>query len=188
MVLWDAVFAEVAQQHEHLGVTTDKVLVDAATVRMVNDPASLDTVVATNLHADILSDLAAALSGSIGIAPSSNLDPTRQYPSMFEPIHGSAPDIAGKGIANPVGGFWSAAEMVRWLAGKGEKTDAEGLPVEQSKGVKEVTDAADLLMKAIERMTAQGIKTKDLGGSNNTKEVTEAVCWGIEATLRDSQS
>jgi isocitrate/isopropylmalate dehydrogenase len=113
MVLWDKVFYAVA--NEYPDVEIDKMLVDAMTVRMVLQPTSLDTIVATNLHADILSDLAAALSGSIGIAPSSNLDPTRENPSMFEPIHGSAPDIAGKGIANPVGAFWSAAEMMRWL-------------------------------------------------------------------------
>ncbi|KAF2744373.1 tartrate dehydrogenase [Sporormia fimetaria CBS 119925] len=122
MVLWDAVFHKAAKEYPDIEI--DKMLVDAMTVRMVLHPKSLDTIVATNLHADILSDLAAALSGSIGIAPSSNLDPTRENPSMFEPIHGSAPDIAGKGIANPVGAFWSAAEMVRWL---GEESAADGL-------------------------------------------------------------
>ncbi|KAF2245260.1 tartrate dehydrogenase [Trematosphaeria pertusa] len=157
MVLWDKVFYEVAK--EYGDVEIDKMLVDAMTVRMVLNPKSLDTIVATNLHADILSDLAAALSGSIGIAPSSNLDPTRKNPSMFEPIHGSAPDIAGKGIANPVGAFWSAAEMVRWL---GEEKAADGL------------------MKVVESVTAAGVKTKDLGGSENTKGVTEAVCREIE--------
>lgn len=116
-----------------------------------------------SVHADILSDLAAALAGSIGIAPSSNLDPTRNYPSMFEPIHGSAPDIAGKGIANPVGAFWSAAEMVRWL-GKGE-----------------LDDTADQLMDAIENVTGSPkTRTKDMGGSAGTKEVTEAVCREVE--------
>jgi len=157
MVLWDKIFYEVAKDYPD--VETDKMLVDAMTVRMVLHPQTLDTIVATNLHADILSDLAAALSGSIGIAPSSNLDPTRENPSMFEPIHGSAPDIAGKGIANPVGAFWSAAEMVRWL---GEEK------------------AADALMKAIENVTENGIKTKDLGGDKNTQEVTEAVCSEIK--------
>ncbi|KAF2472665.1 tartrate dehydrogenase [Lindgomyces ingoldianus] len=157
MVLWDKVFFDVAK--EYPDVEIDKMLVDAMTVRMVLNPQSMDTIVATNLHADILSDLAAALSGSIGIASSSNLDPTRQNPSMFEPIHGSAPDIAGKGIANPVGAFWSAAEMVRWL-GEGE--------------------AADGLMKAVENVTGAGIKTKDLGGDRNTREVTDAVCAEIE--------
>lgn len=163
MVLWDKVFYQVA--NEYADVEIDKMLVDAMTVRMVLDPKSLDTIVATNLHADILSDLAAALSGSIGIAPSSNLDPTRANPSMFEPIHGSAPDIAGKGIANPVGAFWSAAEMVRWV---GEE------------------QAADKLMKAVENVTARGVKTKDLGGSENTKGVTEAVCREIETLFQKS--
>src|ERR1700742_3129484 len=99
-------------------------LVDAMTCRMTLQPKSLDTIVATNLHADILSDLAAALAGSIGIAPTSNLDPTRQNPSMFEPIHGSAFDITGKGVANPVATFWTAAEMLKWL---GEKNAADVL-------------------------------------------------------------
>jgi len=160
MVLWDKVFNEVAKDYPD--IEHDKMLVDAMTVRMVEYPQSLDTVVATNLHADILSDLAAALSGSIGIAPSSNLDPTRSCPSMFEPIHGSAPDIAGKGIANPVGAFWSASEMVRWL-GNGE-----------------LDQVADKFMQAIENVTASGIKTKDLKGTSNTKEVTEAVCKELE--------
>jgi tartrate dehydrogenase len=158
MVLWDKVFYEVAKEYEDVEI--DKMLVDAMTVRMVLQPQTMDTIVATNLHADILSDLAAALSGSIGIAPSSNLDPTRENPSMFEPIHGSAPDIAGKGIANPVGAFWSAAEMVRWV---GEEKAADGL------------------MKAVENVTARGVKTRDLGGDENTKGVTEAVCREIES-------
>ncbi|KAF2089399.1 tartrate dehydrogenase [Saccharata proteae CBS 121410] len=161
MVLWDRVFYDVKK--EYPDVETDKMLVDAMTVRMVLHPQTLDTIVATNLHADILSDLAAALSGSIGIAPSSNLDPTRKNPSMFEPIHGSAPDIAGQGIANPVGAFWSAAEMVRWLG---------------------MEEAADALMLAIENVTGAGVSTKDLGGSKNTKEVTEAVCAEIEKTAK----
>lgn len=153
MVLWDRIFNYVKKDYPD--VETDKMLVDAMTVRMVLQPSSMDTIVATNLHADILSDLAAALSGSIGIAPSSNLDPTRKNPSMFEPIHGSAPDIAGKGVANPVGAFWSAVEMVEWI---GEK------------------DAAARLMNAVENVTAAGVKTKDLGGSADTKTVTDAVC------------
>ena len=161
MVLWDQVFNDVKKEYED--VKTDKMLVDAMTVRMVLNPKSLDTIVATNLHADILSDLAAALSGSIGIAPSSNLDPTRKNPSMFEPIHGSAPDIAGKGVANPVGAFWSAVEMVKWI---GEE------------------HAAEALMKAVEDVTSAGIKTKDLGGSSNTKDVTEAVCKELEKVYK----
>ncbi|KAK5116531.1 hypothetical protein LTR85_009156 [Meristemomyces frigidus] len=162
LVLWDKVFYEVAKEYEDV-VEYDKMLVDAMTVRMVNKPESLDTIVATNLHADILSDLAAALAGSIGIAPSSNLDPTRSCPSMFEPIHGSAPDIAGKGIANPIGAFWSAAEMVRWV-GKGE-----------------LDTVADQFMEAIENVTGNPkTRTADMGGSANTTEVTEAVCHEIE--------
>ncbi|CZT19700.1 probable isocitrate/isopropylmalate dehydrogenase [Ramularia collo-cygni] len=162
MVLWDKVFYEVAKDYEGI-VEHDKMLVDAMTVRMVNKPESLDTIVATNLHADILSDLAAALAGSIGIAPSSNLDPTRQYPSMFEPIHGSAPDIAGQGIANPVGAFWSAAEMVRWI-GKGS-----------------LDHVADDFMKAIEAVTSNiETRTRDMGGSASTQQVTDAVLKQIE--------
>ncbi|KAF2154409.1 tartrate dehydrogenase [Myriangium duriaei CBS 260.36] len=164
MVLWDKVFYEVAK--EYPDVEHDKMLVDAMTVRMVNNPQSMDTILATNLHADILTDLAAALSGSIGIAPSSNLDPTRGCPSMFEPIHGSAPDIAGKGVANPVGAFWSAAEMVRWL-GKGQ-----------------LDSVADKFIDAIENVISSGVKTRDLRGSSNTKEVTEAVCAELEKVLK----
>merc|ERR1711939_11501 len=112
---------EIARETARLfpEVKMEFMLVDAVTCRMVLKPESLDTIVATNLHADILSDLAAALAGSIGIAPTSNLDPSRENPSMFEPIHGSAFDITGMGIANPVATFWTAAEMMRWL-GKGQ--------------------------------------------------------------------
>ena len=113
MVMWDEIAAEVA--NEFPGVRWDKELVDAMTARMVNKPASLDTIVATNLHADILSDLAAALAGSLGIAPTGNIDPERRYPSMFEPIHGSAFDIMGKGLANPVGTFWSVVMLLEHL-------------------------------------------------------------------------
>ncbi|KAJ5803414.1 uncharacterized protein N7503_005864 [Penicillium pulvis] len=157
MVLWDEIAASVAKDFPD--VTWDKMLVDAMTVRMVWKPESIDTIVGTNLHMDILSDLAAALAGSIGIAPSSNLDPTRKNPSLFEPVHGSAFDIIGKGIANPVGTFWSAAEMLTWL---GEK------------------DASARLMQCIENVCAAGILTPDLGGSSNTRGVVDAVCAEIE--------
>ncbi|PSK60706.1 isocitrate dehydrogenase, NAD-dependent [Elsinoe australis] len=157
MVMWDEVGTEVAKDFPDVKV--DKMLVDAMTVRMVNKPGSLDTIVATNLHADILSDLAAALAGSIGIAPTSNLDPTRKNPSMFEPIHGSAFDIAGKGVANPVGTFWTASEMMKWL---GEE------------------DAANHLLEAVEAVCEAGTVTADLGGKATTKEVTDAVCKAIE--------
>jgi len=157
MVLWDEVAVSVAKDFPD--VSWDKMLVDAMTVRMVLEPKSLDTIVASNLHADILSDLAAALAGSIGIAPTSNLDPTRENPSLFEPIHGSAFAIVGKGVANPVGTFWTASEMLDWI---GEK------------------EAAGVLMEAVENVTAAGIMTKDLGGSAMTKDVTAAVIKEIE--------
>jgi tartrate dehydrogenase/decarboxylase/D-malate dehydrogenase len=157
MVMWDEIAAEVAA--EFLDVTWDKMLVDAMTMRMVIKPQSLDTIVATNLHADILSDLAAALAGSLGIAPTANLNPERDAPSMFEPIHGSAFDITGKGIANPVATFWTAVMMLEHL---GEKP------------------AADRLMKAVERVTADPtLHTPDLGGRATTKQVTEAVCEAL---------
>jgi tartrate dehydrogenase/decarboxylase/D-malate dehydrogenase len=131
---------------------------------MVNRPASLDTVVATNLHADILSDLAAALAGSLGIAPTGNIDPERRYPSMFEPIHGSAFDIMGKGLANPIGTFWSAVMMLEHL---GENA------------------AAQQLMQAIEQVTADAsLHTRDLGGTATTVQVTEAICDRIAATVK----
>ena len=160
LVLWDEVAAIVAKDFPD--VECDKMLVDAMTTRMVLHPSTIDTIVATNLHADILSDLAAALAGSIGIAPTSNLDPSRQHPSMFEPIHGSAFEIVGKGIANPVGTFWSCAEMVRWL----------GYEV-----------AADGLLCCVENICERGVKTKDLGGDSGTAEITKAVCEEIEQVL-----
>src|SRR5438874_1561633 len=122
MVMWDEIAVQVSR--EFPDVKWDKELVDACTARMVNRPASLDTLVATNLHADILSDLAAALAGSLGIAPTANIDPERRYPSMFEPIHGSAFDIMGKGPANPVGTFWSCVMMLEHL---GERESAARL-------------------------------------------------------------
>jgi tartrate dehydrogenase/decarboxylase/D-malate dehydrogenase len=157
MVLWDQIAAEVAR--EFPDVTWDKMLVDAMTVRMTNKPDSLDTIVATNLHADILSDLAAALSGSIGVAPTANLNPERDTPSMFEPIHGSAFDITGKGVANPVATFWTAAMMLDHL---GEKP------------------AADRLMRAVEAATSNpDLHTPDLGGKATTRTVTDAVIDAI---------
>ena len=122
MVMWDEIAAEIAS--EFPAVTWDKMLVDAMTMRMVIRPQTLDTIVATNLHADILSDLAAALTGSLGIAPTGNINPERTFPSMFEPIHGSAFDIMGKGIANPIGTFWSAVMLLEHL---GEKLAADRL-------------------------------------------------------------
>jgi tartrate dehydrogenase/decarboxylase/D-malate dehydrogenase len=152
MVLWDEVFYEVAKDFSE--VRTERILVDAVTTRMVLKPGSLDTLVASNLHADILSDLAAALSGSLGIAPTANLNPQRKFPSMFEPIHGSAFDIMGKGIANPIATFWTASMMLEHL---GE------------------AKAAARLMQAIESVTAKKIFTPDLGGTARTRDVTHAV-------------
>jgi tartrate dehydrogenase/decarboxylase / D-malate dehydrogenase len=165
MVLWDDVAAEVAR--EYPDVTVDRELVDAMTARMVMKPRTLDVVVATNLHADILSDLAAALAGSLGIAPTANLDPSRRFPSMFEPIHGSAFDITGKGIANPIGSFWTAAMMLDHLGEHGN---------------------AARLMEAIERVTAEGIRSPDLGGTARTDEVTDAVCEALTASVPVSSS
>ncbi|MEA3127704.1 MAG: tartrate dehydrogenase/decarboxylase / D-malate dehydrogenase [Caballeronia sp.] len=159
MVMWDEIALEISK--EFPDVAWDKELVDAATARMVNRPATLDTIVATNLHADILSDLAAALAGSLGIAPTANLDPERRYPSMFEPIHGSAFDIMGMGLANPVGTFWSVVMMLEHL---GEM------------------DAARAVMEAIEHVTANpATHTGDLGGTATTRQVTDAVCAFLAA-------
>ena len=157
MVMWDEVCAGVTAQYPDLQV--DKMLVDAMTARMVMKPGTIDTVVATNLHADILSDLASALCGSLGIGATGNVDPSRKRPSMFEPIHGSAFDITGKGIANPLGAFWTASMMLDHLG--------EGA-------------AAKRLMAAVETVTARGeALTPDLGGSATTEQMTDAVIAAV---------
>ncbi len=161
MVFWDEIAGLVS--HDYPDVRWDKELVDAMTMRMVCKPRTIDTVVATNLHADILSDLAAALAGSLGIAPTANIDPERRSPSMFEPIHGSAFDITGKGIANPVATFWTGAMMLEHLG------EAAG---------------AALLMRAVEQVCAAGIMTPDLGGKATTKEVTRAVVEAVRGMNR----
>ena len=152
MVLWDEVFVRVAR--EYPDVETEQWLVDAMAARFVLKPETLEVVVASNLFADILSDLGSALAGSLGIAASANLNPSRRYPSMFEPVHGSAPDIAGQGIANPIGALWSAVLMLDYL----------GLQSE-----------AERLMAAIEATTRTGVVTPDLGGKYTTHEVSDAV-------------
>ena len=163
MVMWDEIALEVSRDFPD--VKWDKELVDAAAARMVNRPASMDTIVATNLHADILSDLAAALAGSLGIAPTGNIDPERRYPSMFEPIHGSAFDIMGKGLANPIGTFWSVVMLLEHL---GE------------------TGAAQVLMQAIESVTSNpALHTGDLGGSATTVQVSDAVCKFLSRQIHD---
>ena len=152
MVLWDEVFARVAADYPD--VETESVLVDAMSAKFVLHPEDLSVVVASNLHADILSDLGSALAGSLGLAASANLNPERRFPSMFEPVHGSAPDIAGKGLANPIGAVGSAALMLDHL----------GLP-----------DEAARLEAAISRVTAAGVLTQDLGGGAATDDVTKAL-------------
>jgi tartrate dehydrogenase/decarboxylase / D-malate dehydrogenase len=152
MVLWDDVFNRV--KRDHPDVETEAWLVDAMAARFVLRPETLDVVVGSNLFGDILSDLGSAIAGSLGIAASGNIDPERRRPSMFEPVHGSAPDIAGKGIANPIAAIWSASMMLDHL----------GLPEE-----------AERVMRAIEATTAAGTVTPDLGGRMTTVEVGDAV-------------
>jgi tartrate dehydrogenase/decarboxylase / D-malate dehydrogenase len=158
MVLWDDVFKRVAQDYPD--VETESVLVDAMAAKFVLRPADLSVVVASNLHADILSDLGSALAGSLGLAASANLNPQRRYPSMFEPVHGSAPDIAGQGVANPIGAAGSAAMMLDHL----------GLP-----------EQAARLHAAIEAVTAAGVLTPDLGGTATTEDVTKALVDALRA-------
>ncbi len=153
LVLWDRVFQEVAA--EYPDIKTESLLVDAAAMNFVRRPGSFDVVVASNLFGDILSDLSAMLTGSIGLAASANLDPLRRFPSMFEPVHGSAPDIAGKGIANPLAAIFSAAMMLDHLG---------------------VTEAAQNIDSAVRAVLAESrVRTPDLGGQNSTAEVVRAV-------------
>jgi tartrate dehydrogenase/decarboxylase/D-malate dehydrogenase len=152
MPFWDEVVQRCVDATP--GVTVESVLIDALAARVVLKPESIDVVVASNLFGDILSDLAAAAAGSIGVAPSANLNPPRRHPSMFEPVHGSAPDIAGKGIANPVGQIWSAAMMLEHL---GEDRGAR------------------VLVEGIEAALEEGIRTPDLGGTSTTEGVAAAV-------------
>jgi tartrate dehydrogenase/decarboxylase/D-malate dehydrogenase len=151
-VLWDEVFERVADDYPD--VETERYLVDAMAARFVLHPETLEVVVASNLFADILSDLGGALAGSLGVAASANLDPERRRPSMFEPVHGSAPDIAGKGIANPIGAIASAALMLEYLGLKAE---------------------AERVERAIEATTDAGVLTPDVGGASTTQEVGDAV-------------
>ncbi len=153
MPFWDERFAHVNARHPQL--QTEQVLIDALAAMVVLTPGRFDVIVASNLFGDILSDLAAAVAGSIGIAPSANLNPEREFPSMFEPVHGSAPDIAGQGIANPIGAIWSGVQMLEHL---GEQ------------------DAADAVLANLERLLGEGgPRTRDLGGTATTAEVTAAL-------------
>ena len=153
MVLWDRVFEAVAE--EYPDIETESLLVDAAAMNFVRRPESFDVVVASNLFGDILSDLSAMITGSMGLAPSSNVNPSREVPSMFEPVHGSAPDIAGKGIANPLAMMLSAAMMLEFLG---------------------LDKAAEEAEAAVAAVLAEGAALPaDLGGSASTTEATEAV-------------
>jgi tartrate dehydrogenase/decarboxylase/D-malate dehydrogenase len=153
LVLWDRVFQKVAE--EFPDIATDSLLVDAAAMNFIRRPASFDVVVASNLFGDILSDISGIIAGSIGLAASANLDPTRRYPSMFEPVHGSAPDIAGKGIVNPMAQILSGAMMLEHF----------GMP-----------EAAAKMERAVAAVLRKGsVRTPDLGGSSKTSEVTDAV-------------
>jgi tartrate dehydrogenase/decarboxylase/D-malate dehydrogenase len=152
MPLWDETFTRVAADYPD--VETESWLVDAMAARFVSRPDSLEVVVASNLFGDILSDLGSALAGSMGIAASANIDPERRHPSMFEPVHGSAPDIAGKGIANPIAAVWTVALMLEHLG---------------------LGDEAAAVMAAIRSTTASGVLTADLGGSATTVEVGDAI-------------
>ncbi|MGH9350456.1 MAG: tartrate dehydrogenase, partial [Vicinamibacterales bacterium] len=159
MVLWDEVVAAVAP--EYPDITLRKYHVDALAARMITHPQSLDTIVASNLFGDILTDIGSAISGSLGIGPGANINPERTYPSMFEPIHGSAPDIAGKGIANPIAAIWAGAMMLDHL----------GEPA-----------AAERIVHAIKQVVAGGrARTPDLGGTSSTRAVTEAVAAALES-------
>ncbi len=153
MPFWDDVFNEIAG--EHSGIQHELIHIDALAAMFVLKPERFDVVVASNLFGDILTDLGAAIAGSIGIAPSANLNPERRYPSMFEPVHGSAPDIAGQGIANPIGQIWSGAMMLEHLGHQ---------------------DAAATLMRVIEEVLDEGkALTPDLGGKATTQEVADAI-------------
>mgnify|MGYP003675007774 CR=1 FL=1 len=161
MVLWDQVCHEVLADYPELD--TDWMLVDAMAAKMVTTPGKYDTILATNLHADILSDLASALTGSLGNGATANLNPPGDAPSMFEPIHGSAFDITGRGISNPIGAFWTATMMLDHL---GE------------------TAASALLMEAIGSVCQSGPYTPDMGGQANTAAVTHAVIEAITEIVR----
>jgi tartrate dehydrogenase/decarboxylase/D-malate dehydrogenase len=157
MVLWDEVFREVAGRHPE--VATRSLLVDAAAMDLVRRPEQFDVIVASNLFGDILSDLAAAVVGGLGLTPSANLNPDRIGPSMFEPVHGSAPDIAGRGVANPIATVLAAAMMIEHL----------GLP-----------DAARRMERSVESvLAAEAPRTPDLGGSDGTEAVTKALIAAV---------
>jgi tartrate dehydrogenase/decarboxylase/D-malate dehydrogenase len=153
MVFWDEVFAQVAADYPD--IAHEQQLIDSLAARFISRPESLDVIVSSNLFGDILTDLGAAISGSLGLAPSANLNPTRRYPSLFQAIHGSAPDIAGRGIANPIASIWSGQLLLDHL---GEQ------------------EAAAALMRAIEEVLSAGeVRTPDLGGMATTRQLGDAI-------------
>jgi tartrate dehydrogenase/decarboxylase/D-malate dehydrogenase len=156
MVFWDRVVEEVRQDYPD--VEYEFLYVDAATMKFIQNPTWFDVVLSTNLYGDILSDLGGAMTGSIGLSPSSNLNPEKEFPSMFEPVHGSAPDIAGKGIANPIATIMAGAMMLEYLG--------------ESSG-------ADLIQQAVIQTLQDGIKSPDLGGTASTTQIGEAVVTRI---------
>jgi tartrate dehydrogenase/decarboxylase / D-malate dehydrogenase len=156
MVLWDETFARVARDYPE--VATESVLVDAMAAKFVLRPGDLSVVVASNLNADILSDLGSALAGSLGLAGSANYNPERRFPSMFEPVHGSAPDIAGQGVANPLGAILSGALMLDHLG---------------------LGDQAERLRTAVDATTGSGVLTRDLGGTASTGQVVAAIIGNL---------
>lgn len=161
MILWDEVVVEVAKDYPD--VTWRKYYVDALAARMITHPQTLDVMISSNLFGDILTDIGSAISGSLGVGPSGNINPDRTYPSMFEPIHGSAPDIAGKGIANPIGAVWAGAMMLDHL---GEAT------------------AGAQVVAAIEHVLGTGtVKTPDLGGNATTAQMGDAICEALAGAV-----
>ena len=156
MPYWDERVAEMSRNYPDVKV--DKFHIDILTAHFVRHPDWFDVVVASNLFGDILSDLGPACTGTIGIAPSANINPERKFPSLFEPVHGSAPDIAGMGIANPIGQIWSGAMMLDHLGH---------------------TDAHDAIVRAIEKVTAEGPRTPDMGGTATTSDVGKAVAGAV---------
>ncbi|MEL6922792.1 MAG: isocitrate/isopropylmalate family dehydrogenase, partial [Bacteroidota bacterium] len=159
LAYWDQVIAEVSQDYPD--VELHNMYIDNASASFVLRPQIFDVILTTNMFGDILSDLGGAVMGSLGFGPSGNINPEKTFPSMFEPIHGSAPDIAGQGIANPIGTIWSAALMLDHL---GEST------------------AAKNMVMAIEATTMSGLRSVDIGGAAGTKEITEAICKALQTS------
>jgi tartrate dehydrogenase/decarboxylase/D-malate dehydrogenase len=156
MPYWDERVRAMASQYPE--VKTDQYHIDILTAHFVQHPDWFDVVVGSNLFGDILSDLGPACTGTIGIAPSGNINPERKFPSVFEPVHGSAPDIAGKNIANPIGQIWSGAMMLDHLGHK---------------------DAAEAIVRAIERVLTEGPRTRDIGGKGSTTDVGRAIAGAL---------